>query len=116
MDFYKLRSFIGHFFSETMQMKIIIVFSEIFWFFRKYFLGIDFKFDQSFIKNWSLIKKNGSSQDKIRNFDLYQLIKIHNKIFKNKNYRAIHFHSLNYKTLIYVKPLKELGYKIFVTL
>ena len=44
------------------------------------------------------------------------LLKIYfKKILKNKNYDAFHFHSLNYKTLTYVRPLKDLGYKIFVT-
>ena len=33
----------------------------------------------------------------------------------NKNYKAWHFHSVNFKTLLYVKPLKELGQNIIIT-
>jgi hypothetical protein len=91
MKFYKIRSFIGHFFSEHQQMRIVILLSSIFWSLRKYFLGISLSYDKKFIKNWNYIKKNHSSQDKIRNFDLYQLLKIHNKIFKNKKTNIIEF-------------------------
>lgn len=84
IKFYKVRSFVGRLFSETLQMKIIVLLSAIFWFLRKYFLGIVLTYENKFILNWNFIKKNGSSQDKSRNFDLYQLIKFHNKIFKKK--------------------------------
>jgi glycosyltransferase involved in cell wall biosynthesis len=48
--------------------------------------------------------------------DLTFLLKMYfKKIFRNKNYDVFHFHSLNYKTLTYARPLKDLGYKIFVT-
>lgn len=91
MFFSKIRSFVGKFFSEYQQMKIIILLSAIFWSLRKYFLGIVLKYDKKFIANWNFIKKYQSSQDKIRNFDLYQLLKIHNRIFKNKKTNIIEF-------------------------
>jgi hypothetical protein len=90
MKFYKIRSFVGHFFLETTQMRLMILLSQIFWFLRKYFLGIVLNYDKKFIRHWNFIK-NESSQDKIRNFDLYQLLKMHNKIFKNKNTNIIEF-------------------------
>jgi hypothetical protein len=84
MIFSKIRSFVGKFFSEYQQMKIIILLSAIFWSLRKYFLGVVLNYDKKFITNWNFIKKYQSSQDNARNFDLYQLLKIHNRIFEKK--------------------------------
>ena len=48
--------------------------------------------------------------------DLTFLLKIYfKKICKKNKYDAWHFHSVNYKTLLYLKPLKELGEKIYIT-
>jgi glycosyltransferase involved in cell wall biosynthesis len=48
------------------------------------------------------------------NFNL--LLKFYfKKICKNKKYDVWHFHSVNYKTLIYIEVLKELKQKIFIT-
>ena len=50
------------------------------------------------------------------NVDLGFLLKIYfKKVCSNKNYKAWHFHSVNFKTLLYVKPLKELGQNIIIT-
>tara|TARA_B100000029_G_scaffold413661_1_gene416786 strand:+ start:1139 stop:2281 length:1143 start_codon:yes stop_codon:yes gene_type:complete len=38
------------------------------------------------------------------------------KLIKEKNYNVWHFHSVNYKTLIYINELKKLNQKIVVTL
>ena len=76
------RSKIGKLFSESVQMKVIIFLSGTFWQLRKYFLGVELDYPKEFLKNWANIKKN-SSQDKERNFTLYQVIKIHNEIINN---------------------------------
>ena len=45
------------------------------------------------------------------------LLKLYFKsIIKNKNFDIWHFQSVNYKTLIYIKALKELNQKVVVTL
>lgn len=50
------------------------------------------------------------------NLDFTFLLKIYfKKICKTKQYDAWHFHSVNYKTLLYIKPLKELGQKVVIT-
>lgn len=50
------------------------------------------------------------------NVDLGFLLEIYfKKVCSNKNYKAWHFHSVNFKTLLYVKPLKELGQNIIIT-
>ncbi len=37
------------------------------------------------------------------------------KIIANKKYNCWHFHSINYKTLLYIRILKKLNQKVFVT-
>ena len=90
MNFKKFRSLVGRLFSEKQQMIIILWLSEIFWKMRKYFLGVEIKYPKEFLDNWKLIKKI-SSQDKERNFTVYQLIKLHNKIFEGKQTNIIEF-------------------------
>ena len=85
-----LRSFVGKILPESLQMKIIIFLSDTFWFLRKYFLGAELDYPKEFLNNWKSIKKK-SSQDRERNFTLYQLIQIHNEIFKNKKTSVIEF-------------------------
>ena len=92
MNFKKFRSLVGRLFSEKQQMIIILWLSEIFWKMRKYFLGVEIKYPKEFLDNWKLIKKI-SSQDKERNFTVYQLIKLHNKIFEGKQTNIIEFGS-----------------------
>lgn len=92
MTFKKIRSLVGRLFSEDQQMKIVLLLSKIFWGLRKYFLGVEIVYPKVFLENWESIKIN-SSQDKERNFTLYQLIKIHNKIFENKKTNVIEFGS-----------------------
>ena len=75
MTFKKIRSLVGRLFSEDQQMKIVLLLSKIFWGLRKYFLGVEIVYPKVFLENWESIKIN-SSQDKERNFTLYQLIKI----------------------------------------
>ena len=48
--------------------------------------------------------------------DLTFLLNIYfRKICKKNRYDAWHFHSVNYKTLLYLKPLKRLGEKVYIT-
>ena len=88
--FKKLRSLIGRLFSENQQMIIVMYLSDFFWFLRKYFLSVEIEYPNEFLKNWSFIRKS-SSQDKERNFTVYQMIKMHNQIFKNKKTSVIEF-------------------------
>ncbi len=90
MTFKKIRSLAGRLFSEKQQMTIILLLSEFFWRLRKYFLGVEIDYPKEFLENWKLIKKR-SSQDKERNFTVYQLIKLHNKIFAGKETNVIEF-------------------------
>lgn len=90
MTFKRIRSLVGRLFNERQQMIIILWLSQIFWSLRKYFLGVEIEYPDEFLENWKTIK-NRSSQDKERNFTVYQLIKIHNEIFKGKNTNIIEF-------------------------
>ena len=82
--FKQIRSIIGRLFSENMQMKIVMIISDFFWFLRKYFLSVVIDYPEEFLNNWKKIKPN-SSQDKERNFTVYQLIKIYNSVFENQD-------------------------------
>jgi hypothetical protein len=90
IKFKNIRSKVSKIFTETQQMKIIVKLSSIFWFFRKYFLGMELDYDKPFLDNWAKVK-NFSSLDKERNYSLYQLIKIHNEKFKDIKTNAIEF-------------------------
>ncbi len=90
MTFKKIRSLVGRLFSEKQQMIIILWLSQVFWNLRKYFLGVQIDYPNEFIKNWDDIKKK-SSQDKERNFTVYQLVKLHNRIFEGKQTNVIDF-------------------------
>ncbi len=92
MTFKKIRSLVGRLFSEDQQMTIILWLSEIFWGLRKYFLGVEIDYPKEFLDNWKSIKSK-SSQDKERNFTLYQLMKLHNKIFNDRKTNVIEFGS-----------------------
>ena len=72
MIFKKFRSLVGRLFSENMHMHIVIILSDIFWHLRKYFLSVEIDYPSEFISNWKRIKSN-SSQDKERNFTIYQI-------------------------------------------
>ena len=56
--FKQVRSLIGRLFSENIQMKIVLVLSDFFWFLRKYFLAIEIKYPKEFLDNWKSIKAN----------------------------------------------------------
>ena len=88
--FKTLRSFVGKILPESFQMKVVIFLSDIFWLFGKYFLGAELDYPKEFLINWKSIKKK-SSQDRERNFTIYQLIKIHNEIFKDQQTSVIEF-------------------------
>ena len=90
MIFKKIRSLVGRLFNENQQLLIVMFLSDIFWGLRKYFLSVVIEYPEEFLKNWATIR-NQSSQDKERNFTVYQLIKIHNKIFEGKNTNIIEF-------------------------
>ena len=90
MTFKKIRSLVGRLFTEEQQMIIILWLSEVYWYFRKFFLGVEIIYPKEFLDNWKSIKKI-SSQDKERNFTVYQLIKLHNKIFEGKQTNVIEF-------------------------
>ena len=81
--FKKLRSLVGRLFDENQQMLIVMHLSNFFWFLRKYFLSVVIKYPDDFLKNWSIIKDH-SSQDKERNFTVYQMVKVHNEILIKK--------------------------------
>jgi hypothetical protein len=85
-----IRSRIGRLFSENQQMLIVMWLSDFFWFLRKYFLSVVIDYPDEFLENWKIIK-NKSSQDKERNFTVYQMVKIHNKLFEGKQTNAIEF-------------------------
>ena len=88
--FKHIRSFVGKFFNENQQMIIVMYLSHFFWFLRKYFLAVEVIYPKEFLDNWSIIK-NCSSQDRERNFTVYQMIKVHNQIFKGKETNIIEF-------------------------
>lgn len=88
--FKKIRSLVGRLFSENQQMKIVMWLSDFFWFLRKYFLSVTIDYPEEFLNNWKSIKSN-SSQDKERNFTVYQLIKIYNSVFQENESNVIEF-------------------------
>jgi phosphoribosylpyrophosphate synthetase len=88
--FKHIRSFVGKFFDENQQMWVVMYLSQFYWFLRKYFLAVEIKYPEEFLTNWSIIK-HYSSQDKERNFTVYQMIKVHNEIFKGKKTNLIEF-------------------------
>ena len=90
MIFKNIRSLVGRLFSENIQMRIVLVLSDFFWFLRKYFLAIEIKYPDEFLNNWKSIKAN-TSQDKERNFTIYQLIKTYNSLFKEQETNIIEF-------------------------
>ena len=90
MIFKKIRSLAGRLFDENQQMLIVMWLSNFFWGLRKYFLSVEIDYPEEFLTNWKIIK-NQSSQDKERNFTVYQLVKIHNKIFEGKETNIIEF-------------------------
>ncbi len=90
MIFKKIRSTVGRLFDESQQMQIVMFLSDIFWGLRKYFLSVVIEYPEEFLNNWRQIK-NKSSQDKERNFTVYQLIKMHNKIFQGQSTNIIEF-------------------------
>lgn len=83
LSFKNIRSFIGNLLPEKLQMRFVINLSSFFWFLRKYFLGVEINYPSNFKDNWNIIKGT-SSQDIERNFSLYQIINLHNKIFNQK--------------------------------
>ena len=88
--FKQIRSFVGKLFDENQQMLVVMYLSHFFWFLRKYFLAVEITYPKEFLNNWSLIK-NFSSQDRERNFTVYQMIKVHNEIFKGRKTNIIEF-------------------------
>tara|TARA_B100002051_G_C16696505_1_gene618459 strand:- start:420 stop:1223 length:804 start_codon:yes stop_codon:yes gene_type:complete len=90
IKFKTIRSKVSKIFTETQQMKIVVFLSSIYWFCRKYFLGVEINYPNEFLENWNSVKKN-SSLDKERNFTIYQLINFHNQIFENKETNIIEF-------------------------
>ena len=88
--FKKIRSIVGKLFDENQQMLVVMYLSHFFWFLRKYFLAVEITYPKEFLINWSLIK-NFSSQDRERNFTVYQMIKVHNEIFKGRKTNVIEF-------------------------
>ena len=88
MIFKKIRSTVGRLFDESQQMQIVMFLSDIFWGLRKYFLSVVIEYPEELLNNWRQIK-NKSSQDKERNFTVYQLIKMHNKIFQGQSTNII---------------------------
>ena len=114
--FKHIRSFVGKFFNENQQMIIVMYLSHFFWFLRKYFLAVEVIYPKEFLDNWSIIK-NCSSQDRERNFTVYQMIKVHNEIFKGKETNIIEFGVDRGGTLTTIsKFVKEKANKEFNTM
>ena len=90
IKFKHIRSKVSKIFTETQQMKIIVKLSAIFWFLRKYFLGVELHYEKDFLENWKTVQ-NFSSLDKERNYTLYQLINLHNERFKDIETNVIEF-------------------------
>ena len=80
--FKHIKSFVGKLFNENQQMLVVMHLSHFYWFLRKYFLAVEIIYPEEFLTNWSTIK-HYSSQDRERNFTVYQMIKVHNEIFKD---------------------------------
>ena len=57
--------------------------------FKKIFLGVQIDYPDEFLENWNTIKKNHHKTKK--KFTVYQLIKLHNKIFEGKHTNVIEF-------------------------
>ncbi len=112
MVFKKIRSLVGRLFSENMQMKIILQLSNFFWGLRKYFLSVVIDYPEDFRINWKNIK-NRSSQDKERNFTVYQLVKLHNKLFEGKQTNVIEFGSDRGATLTTISKFIKKDSSIF---
>ena len=87
-SFKQIRSLVGSLFPEKMQMRLVGLLSQVFWSFRKYFLGVQIDLDEEFLSNWNEVK-SFSSIDRNRNRNIYQFIKLHNELFKGKNTNLI---------------------------
>ena len=81
--FKHIRSFVGKLFNENQQMLVVMHLSHFYWFLRKYFLAVEIIYPEKFLTNWSIIK-HYSSQDRERNFTVYQMIKVHYEILIKK--------------------------------
>ena len=112
MIFKKIRSLVGRLFNENQQMLIVMFLSDVFWGLRKYFLSVVIEYPEEFLENWSKIR-NHSSQDKERNFTVYQLIKIHNKIFEGKSTNIIEFGTDRGGTLTTISSFTKPNTNIF---
>lgn len=112
IKFKDIRSKVSKIFTENQQMKIVLKISSIFWFFRKYFLGVEIKYDKEFLDNWEKIK-NFSSCDQERNFTLYQYLNIHNEYFKNKETNVIEFGVSKGSSLITIAKFVKENTNIF---
>ena len=88
--FKQIRSLVGKLFNENKQMIVVMYLYHFYWFLRKYFLAVEITYPKEFLINWSIIK-NYSSQDRERNFTVYQMIKVHNEIFKGRKTNIIEF-------------------------
>jgi glycosyltransferase involved in cell wall biosynthesis len=73
--------------NKQYDIKVLNKFLISFVFIFKYYLSLDFTF----------------------------LLKLYFKNMCKKKYDVWHFHSVNFKTLLYIKPLKELGQKVIIT-
>ena len=110
--FKKIRSFVGKLLPESTQMVIIIFLSDTFWTLRKYFLGADIDYPKDFLNNWKIIKSK-SSQDRERNFTMYQIMKIHNEFFKDKQTNVIEFGVDRGATITTISKFVKPNTKIF---
>ena len=55
-SFKQIRSLVGSLFPEKMQMRLVGLLSQVFWSFRKYFLGVQIDLDEEFLSNWNEVK------------------------------------------------------------
>ena len=110
--FVHLRSFVGRLFSVPTQMRINIFLADLFWFLRLLFLGVKRTNTPEVNKIWQNISRF-SSLNKEKNYDLAELIFLHNEIFKNKHTNIIEFGTCRGGSLKLIANLIKNNSKIF---
>ncbi len=112
MIFQKIRSFIGRQLSVPNQMRVNIFLADLFWCLRLLFLGVKRTNNPKVNKIWQNISRF-SSLNKEKNYDLAELILLHNEIFKNKHTNIIEFGTCRGGSLKLIANLIKKNSKIF---
>lgn len=112
MIFQKIRSFIGRQLSVPNQMRINIFLADLFWSLRLLFLGVRRTSKPEVDNIWHNISRF-SSLNREKNYDLAELISLHNEIFKNKHTNIIEFGTCRGGSLKLISNLIKKNSKIF---